>query len=135
MPRLFAIEEGKGERADAVLCRDLDGFAIGAGHPHRRVRHLHRLGQYVTARHGEILARETWIWLQHHHVGDLLGRLQRHRALLLCWDTKAAELEPRGAFADAEVDPSVGNDIERGEAFCGACRMVVIGNDLADAVA
>src|SRR5262245_34421024 len=43
---------------------------------------------------------------------------------------KPPSIEPRGDFADAEVDPSVGNDIERGEAFCGAYRMVVIGNDL-----
>jgi len=99
------------------------------------MRLLHRLRQYVTARHGEILALETRIGLEHHHVGDLLGRLQRHRALLLGRDAEAAELEPRRAFADAEIDPAVGDDVERGEPFGRARRMIIVGNDLPDAVA
>jgi hypothetical protein len=107
MPCLFAIQERESKRADAVLRRDLDGVAIGAGHPYRRVRRLHRLGQHVAAGHREILALEARIWLQHHHVGDLLRRLQRHRALLLGGDAEAAEFEPRGALAEAEIDPPV----------------------------
>ena len=107
VPRFVGIDEGEGERADAVLRRDLDGVAVGAGHPHRRMRLLHRLGQHVAAGHREILALEARVGLQHHHVGDLLGGLERHGALLLGRDVEAAELQPRRAFADAEIDPAV----------------------------
>ena len=91
------------------------------------MRGLHRLGQHIAARHGEIFALEARIRLHHHHVGDLLRRLQRHCALLLSGDAEAAELEPGGAFADAEIDPAVGDDVEGGEALGGPGRMIVVG--------
>ena len=133
--RLLRIDEGEGERAEPEARRELDGLAVGAGHPHRRVRLLHRLGQHVAAGHREGLALEAGIGLDHHHVGDLLRRLERHRPLLLGGDVEAAELEPRGALADAEIDPAVGDDVERGDAFGGARRVVVVRDHLADAVA
>ena len=48
---------------------------------------------------------------------------------------KPPELEPRRAFADAEVDPAVGDDVQRRQALGGARRMVVVRDHLADAVA
>src|SRR6185312_5368308 len=41
--RLDRIDEGEGERADAEPRRQLDGLAVGAGHPYRRMRLLQRL--------------------------------------------------------------------------------------------
>ena len=99
------------------------------------MRRLHRLGHDIAARHGEILALEARIGLQHHHVGDLLRGLERHGALLLGRNVEAAELEPRGAFADAEIDPAVGDDVEGGETLGRARRVIVVRDHLPDAVA
>ncbi len=55
--RLALIDEGEGERAEPMPCRLMDGVALGAGNPQRRVRLLHRLGHDVAAGHGEVFAR------------------------------------------------------------------------------
>ena len=91
----------------------------------------------TTLRQGKekVLALEAGVGLHHHHVGDLLGRLERHGALFLGRDVEAAELQPRRAFADAEVEPAARDDVERRQALGGARRMVVVGDHLADAVA
>ncbi len=78
---------------------------------------------------------ESGIGFEHHHVGDLLRRLERHRPLLLGGNGEAAELEAGRAFADAEIDAAVGHDVERRDAFGGARGMVVARDHLADAVA
>ena len=49
--RLLGIDEGERQRADALLGRQQDGVAAGAGHPQWRVRPLHRLGHHVARRH------------------------------------------------------------------------------------
>ena len=101
----------------------------------RRMRLLHGLGQHVAARHLERAPLEARIGLHHHHVGDLLGAFQRHRALFLRRDVEAAELQPRRALADAELRPPVGDEIEHGDRFRRARGMIVVGDHLADAVA
>ena len=50
---LGRIDEGEGERADAGARRGMDGLALGAGDPDRRMRLLQRLGHDVAHRHGE----------------------------------------------------------------------------------
>ena len=75
LPGLARIDERKCQRADAVARRHLDGLAIGAGNPQRRVRLLHRLRQHVAAGHFEKLALEAGIGVHHHHVGALLDGL------------------------------------------------------------
>ena len=57
------------------------------------------------------------------------------RALFLGRNAEAAEFQPRGALADAEVEPAVGDDVERRQALGRARRVVVVGDHLADAVA
>src|SRR6185369_5477521 len=59
----------------------------------------------------------------------------RERALLLRRDAEAAELEPRRALADPEVEPAVGDEVEHAEPFRRPCGMVVARDDLPDAVA
>ena len=99
------------------------------------MRLLQRLRQHVAAGHGEALALEAGIGREHHHVADLLRRLERERALAPGGDAEGAELQPRRAFADAELDATVRDEVERGEALGRAGRMVVGRDDLADAVA
>ena len=45
------------------------------------------------------------------------------------------ELQAGGAFADAEVDATVGDEVQRGQPLGGARRVVVVRDHLADAVA
>jgi hypothetical protein len=133
--RLVGIDEAERQRTDPVAGGDLDRVAVRARHPHRRVRLLARLGQHVSTGHRERLGRVARIRVEHHHVGDLLRRLERHRPLLLGRDVEAVQLEARRPLADAEVDATVGDQVERGEALGGARGMVVLRDDLADAVA
>ena len=133
--RLRLVEEGEGQRAEPEARRDLDGVAVGAGHPHRRMRLLHGLRDDVAAGHLERAALEARVGRHHHHVGDLLGGLERHGALLLGRDVEAAELEPRRALADAELGAAVGDEVEHGDGLGRARGVVVVGDHLADAVA
>ena len=103
----------------------LDGLAVGAGDPHRRMRLLHRLRHDVAARHREILALEAGIGVHHHHVEALLDRFVPRRALLGDRHAIAAEFEERRGFAGAEFDAAVGDEIERGDALGDAGRMIV----------
>ena len=132
--RFGLVDEGERQRAEAPARRHLDGVAVGAGHPHRRMRLLHRLGQHVAAGHLERAALEARIGLHHHHVGDLFGGLQRHGALFLGRHIKAAELEPGRALADAEFGAAVGDEVEHGDRFGRARGMIVVGDHLSDAV-
>ncbi len=99
------------------------------------MRLLHGLGQHVAARQLEGAALVAGVGLHHHHVGDLLGGLERHGPLLLGGDVEAAELQPRRALADAEVDAAVGDEVEHGDRLGRARGVVVVGDHLADAVA
>ena len=72
LPGLARIDEGEGQRADAEPRGQLDGLAVGAGDPQRRVRLLHRLRHDVAARHLEELALEAGVGVHRHHVGALL---------------------------------------------------------------
>ena len=94
LPRLARIDEGEGQRADAAARRHLDGLAVGAGDPQRRVRLLQRLRHHVAARHLEELALEAGIGVHRHHVGALLDALVPHPPLLdrIEADIEAAEL-------------------------------------------
>ncbi len=103
------------------------------GGPHRRMRLLHRLGQHVAARHLEVLALVARVRVHRHHVGDLLGRLQRHVALLPSGDVEAAQLHAGGGLPDAELGPAGGHQVQHADSLGGASRVVVQRDDLADA--
>ena len=137
LPRLARIDERKGQRADAAARRHLDGLAVGAGDPQRRMRLLQRLRHHVAARHLEELALEAGIGVHRHHVGALLDALLPHPPLLdrIEADIEAAELHQRRALAGAEFDAAVGDEVERGDAFGHPRRMIVFRRHQADAVA
>ena len=131
---LFWIEEREGQGTDTDRGGDLDGVAVGAGHPHRRVRALHRLRHDVAAGEGKALALVAGVRVHHHHVGDLLGRLDGQSALLAGRNAEAAQLQPRGSLADPEIQPAAGDDVQRGQTLGRAGRVVVVGDHLPDAV-
>ena len=96
---------------------------------------LQRFGQHVAAGKREAFALEARIGRQHHHVADLLGGFERHRAFGLRGDAERMKLEPRRALADAEVEAPVRQEIERRQAFRRTGRVVVVRDDLPNAVA
>ncbi len=132
--RLVRVDEGECQRAETVPRCHPDRVAIGARHPHRRMRLLERLRDHVAARHREAGALVPGVGVEHHHVGDLRGGFERERAFLFGGDLEAAELEPGRPFADAELDASVRDEIEHPETFGRARRMVVARDHLPDAV-
>ena len=52
----------------------------------------------------------------------------------LAGNAEPVEFESRRSFADAEVDAAVRDEVERGQALGGACRVVVVGDHLSDPV-
>src|SRR5712671_5211184 len=137
LPGFAGIDEGEGQRADAVTRGHLDGLAIGAGDPEWRVWLLHWLWHHIAARHLEELALEAGVGVHHHHVGALLDALMPHPPLLdrVEADIEAAELHQRRALAGAEFDAAVGDEIERGDALGHPRRVIVFRWHQADAVA
>ena len=129
------IDEGKGQRPDAQPRRQLDGLAVGASDPERRMRPLHRLGHDVAAGHLEILALEAGIGIHRHHIGALLDCFGPLAAFLLERHAIAAEFEQGRRLAGAPLDPAVGHQIERRDPFGDARRMVVVRRHQRDAVA
>src|SRR5438105_302864 len=127
LPRLAGIDERKGQRADAVTRRHLDGLAAGAGDPQRRMRLLQRLWHHIAAWHLEELALEAGIGVHHHHVGALLDTLFPHPPLLdrIKADIEAAELHQGSALAGAEFDAPVGDEVKGGDALRDSRRVVV----------
>ena len=116
--------------------RLVDGLALGARDPHRRMRLLHRLRHQVAAGHGEVLALEAGIGVHHQHVGGLLGRLPPHRAGARrdrCRSRPSRRADAR--LAGAPFDATVRDEIERGDALGHARGMVVARRHQHDAVA
>ncbi|MEI9987975.1 MAG: hypothetical protein WDN69_35655 [Aliidongia sp.] len=111
LPGLGRIDEGEGQRADAVARRQLDRLAVGAGDPDRRMRLLHRLRHDVAAGHFEIFALMARIRRHHHHVEAMLDRFGPGRALVGDRHAIAAQLHHGCGFACAEFDPAVRDEI------------------------
>ena len=137
LPRLAWVDERKRQCADAVARRHLDGLAVGARHPQRRVRLLQRFRHHVAAGHVEEFALETGIGVHHQHVGALLDGLKPHPPLLGGVKTyvEASEFHQRCAFAGAELDAAVRDEIKRGDTFGDAGGVVIFGRHQADAMA
>src|SRR3954464_2934074 len=82
LPGLARIDERKRQCADAAARRHLDGLAVGAGDPERRMRLLHWFWHHIAAWHVEEFALEPGIGVHHHHVGALLDAFLPHPPLL-----------------------------------------------------
>ena len=134
MAGLGRVDERERECAHPELRGEMNGFAIRARDPQRRMRLLHRLRDDVAYRHREILALEAGVRVHDHHVGDLLDRLAPHRAALGRGHAEAFELRARCGFAGAPVDAAVGDEIEGRDPLGDTRRMVVAGRHQDDAV-
>ena len=122
---LLGIDEREGQRPDAESGREMDGLAVRAGHPDRRVRLLDRLRHQVAARHLEVLALVARVGIHAEHVGRLLDALEPHLALLVDRNPEALDLLSRGRLSGAEVHPAVRDQVQRRDAF-GDTRGVVV---------
>ena len=131
---LGGVDEGEGERADAELGGQVDGLAVRAGHPDRRMGLLHRLGQDVANGHREVFAGETRIGVERHHVGDLLDGLAPHGAPVGGGDPEPFELGPGGRFTRPPVHAAARHQIERGDALGDPGRRIVGGRHQHDPV-
>ena len=121
---LLGVDEGEGERADALLGREEDGVAPGARDPQRRVRLLHRLGHDVAGRHLHVLAVDAGEGLLGHAADGHLEALQPRVALLSGVDAEAAQLGLARRLARAELDPAVRDEVEHRHPLGRAGRVV-----------
>ena len=132
--RFLRVEEREGQRADALLRRQMNGLAPAAGHPHGWMRPLARLGDDVARRHGDVAAGVPGERL----LGEAAQRdaqaLLPHGALVRRVDQKTAELGLRRRLAGAEVDAAVREQIEGRETLGHPGRMVEGRRHLDDAV-
>src|SRR5262249_15520933 len=112
-----------------------DGVAAAAGDPQRRMRLLLRFGDQVARRHREEAALVTAerLFDEQPHA-DVEGLLPLG-ALQVALDAEAAELGLRARLASAEFHPSVGDQVEGGDAFRHPGGVVISGWKLDDAVA
>ena len=99
------------------------------------MRLLHGLGHDVARRHLEepsVVAGER---LLDEHASHRVERLAPLFALRGAVDAEASELGLRRRLASAEIDPSVGQQVERGDALGDPGGMVELMRQLDDAVA
>src|SRR3989440_13031482 len=99
LPGLAWVDKGESQRANAATRGHLDGLAVGAGDPERRMRLLQWFRHYVPTWHLEELALKAGIRVHHHHVGALFE---------IEADVESAKLHQRGALASAEFDTAIG---------------------------
>ncbi len=123
--RQRGFQEGECQRAQAGARRAMDGLALRACHPHRRMRLLQRFRHQVSARHVKIRPAKPGIRTHCQHVGGLFGRLAPHLGLFLRRDAEAFHLECRGQLAGAPVRPTVRYQVQRCNAFRHARGMIV----------
>ena len=132
---LLRVDEGEGQRPDALLRRQQDGVAAGAGHPQGRMRLLHGLGHHVARRHAAVLAVVAGERGLGHAADRHLEPLLPHFPLQRRVDFEAAQFSGGGGLPGAELHPALGDQIQGGHPLGGAGRMVVSGRRLNDAVA
>ena len=132
--RLAWLDEREGEGADALGGGQVDRLALAARHPKRRVRLLVRLGDHVAGRHLQELAVPAGERFLDHHPRGGLDVLQPLVPLGGPLDAEAVQFGVRRGLAGAEVDPPVGEQVERVDALDHACRVVVGARQQDDAV-
>jgi len=100
----------------------------------RRMRTLLEFWHYVARRHAQVLALITRKRLLHEHPCDRVQRFLPLFALASAIDAKASQFGLRTSFSGAELHPSSGNQIERGDPFSDTRRVIELVRQLHDAV-
>ena len=95
---------------------------------------LQRLGHDVPWRHLQEARVPAGERLLHEHVSDRGHRVFPHRPLRAAPDAESAELRGGAGFTRAELDAAARQQVQRGDAFGDARRMVDRVRDLNDAV-
>jgi hypothetical protein len=131
---VLGIDERERERADPLLCGQMDRVAAAARDPHRRVRLLARLGHDVAGRHRHELAVMAGERRFGHAPHGDAQPLLPHLPLLDGIDEEAAQLRLRRRLARPEVDAPAGHEIESGDALGDPGGMVERRRGLDDAV-
>ena len=96
---------------------------------------LHRLGHHVAGRHLYEPALDATKGDLSHATDGHFEPLQPRFSLDLAIDAESGQLGVRGRFSGSELDPPVGHQVEHGDPFRDASRMVVTRGGLNDAVA
>ena len=94
LPGVLGLDEREGQGPDPVAGRELDRLAPAAGHPHRRMRPLQRLGDHVARRHPEELAVPARERLLDEHARDRVDGVLPHRPLLQAVDAGSPRARP-----------------------------------------
>ncbi len=115
---------GETQCADGFLRGHLHRCGTSAGHPHRRVWLLQRLGYHVARRHRDMLAVEPGERLFDHAPDRHLQRLLPLGALVSGVDAETAELTHRRRLAGSELHASIGDQVQCGDPLGDARRVV-----------
>ena len=126
---VLRLDEGEGQRADALLGGQLDRVAPRAGDPQRRVRLLDGLGDHVAGGHLDEAPVPPGEGLLDEHPRDHVERLVPLLALGLAVDAEAAELGARGGLAGAELAATLRHEVEHRHLLGHARGMLVAGRD------
>ena len=126
----------KASAPSAVARGDLDGVAVGAGHPHRRMRLLHGLGDDVAAGHRERAGPRS---PDRASITIMLAICSAASSAMARFSLAGMLKPPSSSRVAPSPMPNssaaVGDEVEHGEALGRARGMVVVGDHLADAVA
>ena len=131
----LGVDERERERADPVPGREQDRLAARARHPEGRVGLLHGLWNDVARRHLHVRAVDTGERRFGHAPDGDLEALAPGIALLRGIDAEATELGRRRRLTRPELHAPTRHEVEHGEPFGGAHRVVVLRRGLDDAVA
>ena len=118
-----ALTNWKPERADAPAAGHLDRLELAARDPQRRVRLLPRLGDDVAQREVEVLAVVLPALLPEHRH-QAAHRVLPHVALVAEAAVERVQLGDAAALADAELDPTVAEQVERADPLGDPGRVV-----------
>ena len=130
--RRFGRHELESERAHAAPAGHADRLHLRARHPQRRMRLLARLGDDVAQREVDVLAVVLPRVVPEHRQAAP-DHVLPHLPLVAEADVERMELGRGGRLAEAELDPPVRHQVERGHPLGDACG--VVGRELDDAVA
>ena len=115
---------GEAQGAKAFLRGHRHRGGPGAGHPHRRMRLLQRLGHDVARWHLDVLTLEAGERFLDHAADRHLERFLPHGPLVRGIDAESAEFANRRRLSGSELHATVGDEIERRNALGDPGRMI-----------
>ena len=130
--RVHRGQKAEGHRAQSQPRRHHDSLLARAGHPHRRMRLLDRLGNDVARRHLEVLAVVAAERLFDHHAANRDQRLAPHRALFRARDVERVQFGKGRRLAGAELGAPVAQQVEHPDPLRHPRRMVIVGRQQRD---